>query len=168
MQNRHFGELTRFFSKIYEQIHIIKKEINEEVTSSNNTHKIKKISVCDKTNRIFVEFSVSGVARSLPFKVLAKELFIDNKTLKCFDQLSVRLITILAMKDYHGSSEPEAHIVEENFDEKAKTIFIIKFRDRLLEKNAEEILYDPEILNCLSVKDITNISFTAGYERSSS
>jgi hypothetical protein len=149
--------IISYIKAILEKCYLLQKEINER-----SAFEIISIEH-NKNNECVVCVQITG--KTNIFKLTPQEIISDDKLLEGFSKKNIRTLTYYATQEIQ---KPQYKILLQEICEKFNTM---KFKlgkrgiSTALEKTAEEISLDKELLNDLSPADAHTIGYTIATEQ---
>lgn len=130
--------------------------------SGNITHRLADYR---KNVKGEYEVTVQLTGKVLAFKTTPKQILADDSLLESFSKKDIRLLTYLACEDI---KEPTHEILGQKFVRTMNKFFFKLKHGKTgeeMEKSAEEISSDPEIIKLLSPEDAHKIGYVTANEQ---
>lgn len=140
-------------------------EAYAEIRSERAGHVSHRVVDYAKNEKGDYEISVQLIGKSLVFKAAPKEIMADDDMLESFSKKDIRLLTFLACEDI---KELKHEILGQKFIRNMNKFFFKLKHGRTgeeMEKSAEEISADPNLIKSLRPEDAHKIGYVTANEQ---
>jgi hypothetical protein len=136
------------------------KKYSEQSYLQNDIYRIAELKKSTHSDPLVL---VQVIGKSVFLECTPQEILVDDKMLEGFSKKDIRAITYFACEEMR---RPKFKIEVQEFCGRInRMIFRIKSKDdKEVSKSASQILLDKEMVESLSKKDLTSVSYMAGYE----
>lgn len=148
-------------SSVFEHVGLLLKKYNEQQQIEQNIYRIHEV---DQSLTGDCKLTIQVIGKSSVFESTPQEIVKVDRLLEGFSKKDVRTITYLACEQI---KKPKYKIVVQEFcaqDNKMNFKLQRMGEEGEIVKTAYQIVSDEKLINNMNQKDVSSVSYIAGYE----